>query len=76
MFLDLHEIIIHSMVFLGCWKHFYLIFMVCWFQIIERIVDFSRHQIMECMLACDPSYRALHRPRENGVLDGKIHFFL
>ncbi|XXG63462.1 hypothetical protein AAC387_Pa05g1653 [Persea americana] len=39
-------------------------------EIIERIVDFSRHQIMECMLACDPSYRALHRPRENGVLDG------
>lgn len=39
-------------------------------EIIERILDFSRHQIMECMLACDPSYRALHRPKENGVLDG------
>ncbi|XP_077223251.1 PHD finger family protein isoform X2 [Tasmannia lanceolata] len=39
-------------------------------EIIERIIDLSRHHIMESMLACDPSYRALHRPRENGVIDG------
>ncbi|KAL6013457.1 hypothetical protein ACLOJK_003955 [Asimina triloba] len=39
-------------------------------EIIDRIIDFSRHQIMESMLSCDPSYRALHRPRENDVFDG------
>ncbi|XP_058080840.1 sister chromatid cohesion protein SCC2 isoform X2 [Magnolia sinica] len=39
-------------------------------EIIERILDFSRHQIMESMLACDPSYRALHKPRENDIFDG------
>ncbi|KAF5189536.1 Sister chromatid cohesion protein scc2 [Thalictrum thalictroides] len=38
-------------------------------EVIERILDFSRHQIMDCMSACDPSYRALHKPSENGVLD-------
>ncbi|KAJ4960537.1 hypothetical protein NE237_020447 [Protea cynaroides] len=40
-------------------------------EIIERIMDFSRHQIMECMSVCDPSYRALHRPSENGALGGE-----
>ncbi|PIA63024.1 hypothetical protein AQUCO_00200800v1, partial [Aquilegia coerulea] len=39
-------------------------------EIIERILDFSKHQIMDCMSACDPSYRALHKPSGNGVLDG------
>ncbi|KAL5723095.1 hypothetical protein ACHQM5_006535 [Ranunculus cassubicifolius] len=40
-------------------------------EIIDRILDFSRHQIMDCMSACDPSYRALHKPTENGVFDGE-----
>ncbi|XP_042498933.1 sister chromatid cohesion protein SCC2-like isoform X2 [Macadamia integrifolia] len=40
-------------------------------EVIERILDFSRHQIMECMSACDPSYRALHKPSENGTLGGE-----
>ncbi|KAK9107321.1 hypothetical protein Syun_023332 [Stephania yunnanensis] len=39
-------------------------------EIIERILDFSRLQILECMSACDPSYRALHKPSENGAPDG------
>ncbi|XP_057962405.1 sister chromatid cohesion protein SCC2 isoform X2 [Malania oleifera] len=39
-------------------------------EVIERILEFSRHQIMDVMCACDPSYRALHKPRENGVLEG------
>ncbi|XP_047165717.1 sister chromatid cohesion protein SCC2 isoform X1 [Vigna umbellata] len=34
-------------------------------EIIERILEFSRRQIMDVMCACDPSYRALHRPGEN-----------
>ncbi|XP_050381632.1 sister chromatid cohesion protein SCC2 isoform X1 [Argentina anserina] len=38
-------------------------------EIIERILEFSRHQIMDVMCACDPSYRALHRPSENGTLE-------
>lgn len=40
-------------------------------EIIERILEFSRHQIMDIMSACDPSYRALHKPSENGVLEGE-----
>ncbi|KAK4393180.1 Sister chromatid cohesion protein SCC2 [Sesamum angolense] len=36
---------------------------------IERILEFSRHQIMDVMFACDPSYRALHKPSCNGALD-------
>ncbi|RZC88893.1 hypothetical protein C5167_031272 [Papaver somniferum] len=39
-------------------------------DVIERVVDFSRHQIMESMRAWDPSYRALHKPNENGPYDG------
>lgn len=40
------------------------------YQIIERILEFSRHQIMDLMCAYDPSYRALHKPSENGELEG------
>ncbi|KAI3938536.1 hypothetical protein MKX01_030829 [Papaver californicum] len=40
-------------------------------EVIERVLDFSRHQIMESMCACDPSYRALHKPNENGFYDGE-----
>ncbi|PIN06625.1 Sister chromatid cohesion protein SCC2/Nipped-B [Handroanthus impetiginosus] len=36
---------------------------------IERILEFSRHQILDVMFACDPAYRALHKPNYNGVLD-------
>ncbi|KAL4184364.1 hypothetical protein AMTRI_Chr10g225240 [Amborella trichopoda] len=39
-------------------------------NIIERIIDFLRNQIMETMYVCDPSYRALHRPREDDVANG------
>ncbi|KAK9699362.1 hypothetical protein RND81_08G169500 [Saponaria officinalis] len=35
-------------------------------EIIERILEFTRRQIMDIMSACDPSYRALHRPCDNG----------
>lgn len=40
-------------------------------EIIDRILDFSRHQITDCMSACDPSYRALHKPTENGGFDAE-----
>ncbi|XP_057521747.1 sister chromatid cohesion protein SCC2 isoform X2 [Amaranthus tricolor] len=36
-------------------------------EIIERILEFIRRQIMDIMSACDPSYRALHRPDANRV---------
>ncbi|CAA6657408.1 unnamed protein product [Spirodela intermedia] len=39
-------------------------------EMIERILDFSRHQIMEVMAAFDPSYRAIHKPNESVALDG------
>ncbi|XP_062151070.1 sister chromatid cohesion protein SCC2 [Alnus glutinosa] len=39
-------------------------------EIIERILEFSRHQIMDIMCGYDPSYRALHKPSENGELEG------
>lgn len=46
-------------------------------QIIERILEFTRHQIMDIMCACDPSYRALHRPNENIEFEGRvIEFYL
>lgn len=35
------------------------------FQIIERILDFTRRQIMDMMAACDPCYRAIHRSNKN-----------
>ncbi|KAG4926506.1 hypothetical protein JHK85_052992 [Glycine max] len=38
-------------------------------EIIERILEFSRRQIMDVMCACDPSYRALHRPSENTAFE-------
>ncbi|XP_021823454.1 sister chromatid cohesion protein SCC2-like [Prunus avium] len=38
-------------------------------EIIERILEFSRHQIMDVMCAYDPSYCALHRPTQNGSLE-------
>ncbi|XP_027357770.1 sister chromatid cohesion protein SCC2 [Abrus precatorius] len=38
-------------------------------EIIERILEFSRHQIMDVMCASDPSYRALHRPGENTAFE-------
>ncbi|KAL2552247.1 PHD finger family protein [Forsythia ovata] len=34
---------------------------------IERILEFSRHQIMDVMFTCDPVYRALHKPNDNGA---------
>ncbi|XP_073147222.1 sister chromatid cohesion protein SCC2 isoform X2 [Henckelia pumila] len=36
---------------------------------IERILDFSRHQILDVMFACDPAYRAMHKPTDNGAID-------
>ncbi|XP_011098733.1 nipped-B-like protein isoform X2 [Sesamum indicum] len=36
---------------------------------IERILEFSRHQMTDVMFACDPSYRALHKPNCKGALD-------
>ncbi|KAK6155028.1 hypothetical protein DH2020_009276 [Rehmannia glutinosa] len=38
---------------------------------IERILEFSRHQILDVMFACDPAYRALHKPNHNGALDAR-----
>lgn len=40
-------------------------------EIIERILEFSRRQVMDIMSAYDPSYRALHRPSDNGVAEGE-----
>ncbi|CAI9780691.1 unnamed protein product [Fraxinus pennsylvanica] len=34
-------------------------------EIIERILEFSRHQIVDVMFTCDPIYRALHKPNNN-----------
>ncbi|KAK7266529.1 hypothetical protein RIF29_19175 [Crotalaria pallida] len=39
-------------------------------EIIERILEFSKRQIMDVMCACDPSFRALHRPSENTAFEG------
>ncbi|KAL5741371.1 hypothetical protein ACOSP7_028103 [Xanthoceras sorbifolium] len=38
-------------------------------EIIERILEFSRHQITDVMSAYDPTYRALHKTSENGTLE-------
>ncbi|XP_057769612.1 sister chromatid cohesion protein SCC2 isoform X2 [Salvia miltiorrhiza] len=38
-------------------------------EYIERILEFSRHQILDVMFACDPAYRALHKPNYNVALD-------
>ncbi|KAJ4973526.1 hypothetical protein NE237_006700 [Protea cynaroides] len=40
-------------------------------EVIERILDFSRHQIMECMSACDPSDRPLCKSSGNGAIGGE-----
>lgn len=40
-------------------------------EIIERILEFCKHQIGDIMSACDPAYRALHKPSENGILEGE-----
>ncbi|WCJ25615.1 PHD finger family protein [Euphorbia peplus] len=37
---------------------------------IERILEFSKHQMVDVMSAYDPSYRALHKPSENGAREG------
>ncbi|KAE9612620.1 putative chromatin regulator PHD family [Lupinus albus] len=42
-------------------------------EIIERILEFSKRQIMDVMCACDPSFRALHRPSENTAFEGDDH---
>ncbi|KAL5197683.1 hypothetical protein ABZP36_001195 [Zizania latifolia] len=34
-------------------------------ELIERIIDFSRHQIMDCMAASNPTFRTLYKPAEN-----------
>ncbi|XP_062190537.1 sister chromatid cohesion protein SCC2-like isoform X1 [Phragmites australis] len=39
-------------------------------ELIERILDFSRHQIMDCMAASNPTFRALYKPAENVANDG------
>lgn len=38
-------------------------------EIIERVLEFSRHQITDVMSAYDPSYRALHKTSESGALE-------
>ncbi|TVU40275.1 hypothetical protein EJB05_13731 [Eragrostis curvula] len=39
-------------------------------ELIERILDFSRHQITDCMAASNPTFRALYKPSENVPNDG------
>ncbi|CAN1848073.1 Sister chromatid cohesion protein SCC2 [Linum perenne] len=34
-------------------------------EIIERILEFSKHQIMDILSAYDPTFRALHKPNEH-----------
>ncbi|XP_010317890.1 sister chromatid cohesion protein SCC2 isoform X2 [Solanum lycopersicum] len=40
-------------------------------EIIERIVEFSRHQVMDVIFGSDPVYRALHKPPERGIPEGE-----
>uniref|UniRef100_A0A7N0VN42 Sister chromatid cohesion protein n=1 Tax=Kalanchoe fedtschenkoi TaxID=63787 RepID=A0A7N0VN42_KALFE len=40
-------------------------------EIIERILEFTRRQIMDIMCLYDSSYRALHKPTADGFLDGE-----
>lgn len=42
------------------------------YQLIERIIDLSRHQIMDCMAASNPTFRALYKPAENVTNDGSL----
>lgn len=46
------------------------------YQIIERILEFSKHQIVDVMSAYDPSYRALHKPSEHGAPEGSCLTFI
>ncbi|KAJ0980187.1 hypothetical protein J5N97_008442 [Dioscorea zingiberensis] len=39
-------------------------------EVIERLLDVTRNQIMESMAACNPTFRALYKPCENGSVDG------
>ncbi|RLN34829.1 nipped-B-like protein B isoform X2 [Panicum miliaceum] len=39
-------------------------------ELIERIIDFSRRQITDCMAASNPTFRAIHKPAENVANDG------
>ncbi|CAN8236312.1 unnamed protein product [Cochlearia groenlandica] len=39
-------------------------------EIIERIIEFSRHQMMAVMSAYDPSYRTASKPADNVALEG------
>uniref|UniRef100_A0A0D9WUQ6 Sister chromatid cohesion protein n=1 Tax=Leersia perrieri TaxID=77586 RepID=A0A0D9WUQ6_9ORYZ len=39
-------------------------------ELIERILDFSRHQITDCMAASSPTFRALYKPAEKVTNDG------
>jgi cohesin loading factor subunit SCC2 len=39
-------------------------------ELIERILDFSRHQIIDCMAASNPTFRALYKPAEKVTNDG------
>ncbi|CAL1392291.1 unnamed protein product [Linum trigynum] len=39
-------------------------------ELIERILEFSKHQIMAILLAYDPSFRALHKPNEPEAYEG------
>jgi hypothetical protein len=41
-------------------------------ELIERIIDFSRRQITDCMAASNPTFRAIHKPAENVANDGNI----
>ncbi|KAJ8530616.1 hypothetical protein K7X08_023497 [Anisodus acutangulus] len=40
-------------------------------EIIERITDFSRHQVMDVIFGSDPVYRALHKPPKIGIAEGE-----
>ncbi|WVZ61503.1 hypothetical protein U9M48_011364 [Paspalum notatum var. saurae] len=39
-------------------------------ELIERIIDFSRNQIMDCMAASNPTFRALYKPAGNVANNG------
>lgn len=41
-------------------------------EMIERILEFFKYQMMDIMSASDPAYRALHRPSENGNFEDEV----
>ncbi|KAK6928115.1 Sister chromatid cohesion C-terminal domain [Dillenia turbinata] len=41
-------------------------------EVIERILEFTRHQITDVMSAYDPSYRAMHKPGEGAAFEGEL----